>query len=58
VTQAEAFDQLRGRAAVLGDEVVAAFIAAVEASGEIYGSPDEESSAQVERLVRERAVRA
>jgi hypothetical protein len=58
VTQADAFDHLRRRAEVLGEEVVTAFIAAVEASGEIYGSPDEESSAQVERLVRERAVRA
>jgi HD-GYP domain-containing protein (c-di-GMP phosphodiesterase class II) len=58
VTQATAFDQLRRRSEVYGPEVVAALIAAIEAAGEVYGSPDEESAAQVERLVRERAIRA
>jgi hypothetical protein len=38
--------------------VVEALIEAIEASGENYGSPDEASSEEVERLVRERAVRA
>jgi len=58
VTQHTAFDQLRRRRDVYGVEVVEALIAAIEASGEQYGSPSEESSAVVERLVRERAIRA
>jgi HD-GYP domain-containing protein (c-di-GMP phosphodiesterase class II) len=58
VTQSTAFDQLRRRGDVYGVEVVEALIAAIEASGEQYGSPDDESSAEVERLVRERAIRA
>jgi HD-GYP domain-containing protein (c-di-GMP phosphodiesterase class II) len=58
VTQATAFDQLRRREDVYGPDVVAALIAAIEAAGEVYGSPDEESAAEVERLVRERAIRA
>ena len=58
VTQATAFDELRRRSDVYGDEVVSALLDAIEAEGEVYGSPDEESSAQVERLVRERAIRA
>ena len=58
VTQSTAFAQLRQRRDVYGPEVVEALIAAVEASGEQYGSPDDESSAAVERLVRERAIRA
>lgn len=58
VTQTEAFAVIRQRKDRLGPRVVAAFIAAIEASGEVYGSPDEESAATVERLVRERAVRA
>lgn len=58
VTQATAFDQLLLRADVYGGEVVSALIAAIEAEGEVYGSPDAESAAQVERLVRERAIRA
>ena len=39
-------------------EVVEALIGAILASGETYGSPDEESTAAVEHLVRERAMRA
>ncbi|MEX1207029.1 MAG: HD domain-containing phosphohydrolase [Acidimicrobiia bacterium] len=58
VTQATAFDQLRRREDVYGPEVVTALIAAIGAAGEVYGSPDEESAAEVERLVRERAIRA
>ena len=58
VTQATAFDQLLRRSNVYGGEVVSALISAIEAEGEVYGSPDEESAAQVERLVRERAIRA
>ncbi len=58
VTQATAFELLRRRTDVYGTDVVEALIASIEASGEQYGSPDEESSAAVERLVRERAIRA
>ncbi|HSM01668.1 MAG TPA: HD domain-containing phosphohydrolase [Acidimicrobiia bacterium] len=58
VTQATAFDQLLLRSEVYGSDVVSALIAAIEAEGEVYGSPDAESAAQVERLVRERAIRA
>lgn len=58
VTQGTAFDQLRRRTDVYGAEVVEALIAAIADSGEVYGSPDEESAAAVERLVRERAIRA
>jgi hypothetical protein len=58
ITQRTAFDQLRQRRQVYGAEVVEALIGAIEASGEQYGSPEDESSAAVERLVRERAIRA
>jgi len=58
VTQSTAFDELLRRSDVYGGEVVSALLSAIEAEGEVYGSPDEESSAQVERLVRERAIRA
>jgi len=58
VTQPTAFAVLRDRANVYGEEVVEALIAAIEASGNVYGSPDDESAAAVERLVRERAIRA
>ena len=39
-------------------EVVEALISGIEASGEVYGSPDEASTAEVDRLVKERAIRA
>lgn len=58
VTQPEAFTALRGAAERLGAEVVEALIGAVERRGEVYGSPDEESSAEVARLVKERVLRA
>jgi hypothetical protein len=58
VTQATAFAQLRSRSTVYGSEVIEGLIGAIEESGEVYGSPDEESAAEVERLVRERAIRA
>jgi len=58
VTQATAFDELRRRSDVYGAEVVEALIGAIESTREVYGSPDEESAAAVERLVRERAIRA
>lgn len=58
VTQAVAFGELIRQAPRFGSDVVDALIDAVIASGEVYGSPDEESSAAVERLVRERAIRA
>ena len=58
VTQRTAFDQLRRRRDIYGVDVVEALIAAIEISGEVYGSPEDESAAVVERLVRERAIRA
>ncbi|HLA67799.1 MAG TPA: HD domain-containing phosphohydrolase [Acidimicrobiia bacterium] len=58
VTQRTAFDQLRRRREIYGVEVVETLIAAIEMSSEVYGSPDDESAAVVERLVRERAIRA
>ena len=58
VTQAEAFAQLRGRAAVLGAGVVEALIGGISRWGEVYGSPDDASAAEVARLVKERAIRA
>jgi HD-GYP domain-containing protein (c-di-GMP phosphodiesterase class II) len=58
ITQAEAFEQLRAGEAAYGEGVVEALIGAIEDHGELYGSPDEESAAAVERMVRERAVRA
>ena len=58
VTQATAFEQLRLRTDLYGAEVVESLIAAIEESREVYGSPDDESAAEVERLVRERAIRA
>jgi hypothetical protein len=58
ITQRTAFELLRRRADIYGNEVVEALIAAIEASGEQYGSPEEVSAAAVERLVRERAIRA
>ena len=58
VTQSQAFAELRGRSAVLGAEVVEALVSAIVGRGEVYGSPDAASAAEVERLVKERAVRA
>lgn len=58
VTQAEAFAQLRARADALGADVVEALIAGITRRGEVYGSPDDASAAEVARLVKERAVRA
>jgi len=58
VTQAQAFAQLRARAGTLGADVVEALIPAVTRRGEVYGSPDDASSAEVARLVKERAIRA
>ncbi len=58
VTQAEAFDELRQRADEFGSDLVEALIGAITGRGEVYGSPDEASAAEVERLVRERAMRA
>jgi HD-GYP domain-containing protein (c-di-GMP phosphodiesterase class II) len=58
VTQAEAFAGLRADAARFGPGVVDALTTAIERRGEVYGSPEERVSAEVERLVRERAVRA
>lgn len=58
VTQSEAFAGLRASAGTYGSEVVESLIASIEESGEVYGSPDEKSSEEVERLVRDRARRA
>jgi HD-GYP domain-containing protein (c-di-GMP phosphodiesterase class II) len=58
VTQSQAFARLRERSDALGVEVVEALVSAITGRGEVYGSPDPASSAEVERLVKERAVRA
>lgn len=58
VTQGQAFGRLRERSAVLGSEVVEALIGAITTRGEVYGSPDAASAAEVARLVKERSVRA
>lgn len=58
ITQPQAFAGLRASQATYGADVVEALIAAVEDSGDTYGSPDEQASAEVEQLVRERARRA
>lgn len=58
VTQAQAFAGLRASRPTYGTDVVEALIAAIEDSGEVYGSPDAASSAEVEQLVRDRARRA
>jgi HD-GYP domain-containing protein (c-di-GMP phosphodiesterase class II) len=58
VTQPHAFAELRAASDRLGGEVVEALLSAIRDSGEIYGSPDEESTAMVDRLVKERAIRA
>jgi len=58
VTQEHAFAQLRAGAEAFGAEVVEALIAGITRRGEVYGSPDDASSAEVARLVKERALRA
>ena len=58
ITQTEAFAGLLGQADRFGSDVVAAFMSALDRRGEVYGSPDDESSARVQELVRERAIRA
>lgn len=57
VTQAAAFDELRKDIDHHGADVVDALIAAIEEGGVVYGSPDDHSAAQVEKLVQERARR-
>jgi HD-GYP domain-containing protein (c-di-GMP phosphodiesterase class II) len=57
VTQIDAFAGLRASAATYGSEVVEALIESIEATGEVYGSPDARASAEVEQLVRDRARR-
>ncbi|MBN2113736.1 MAG: HD domain-containing protein [Acidimicrobiia bacterium] len=58
VTQEHAFAQLRADAEVFGADVVEALIAGIGRRGEVYGPPDDASSAEVARLVKERALRA
>jgi HD-GYP domain-containing protein (c-di-GMP phosphodiesterase class II) len=58
VTQTEAFAQLRGRAGALGADVVEALVTGITRRGEVHGSPDDASAAEVARLVKERALRA
>ncbi len=58
VTQSSAFKDLRARADEFGTDVVEALIGAILDSGVVHGSPEVEASAEVERLVRERASRA
>jgi len=58
VTQGQAFAELRARSGALGPEVVEALVSAITGRGEVYGSPEAAATAEVERLVKERAVRA
>lgn len=58
VTQSQAFAGLRASRGTYGDDVVEALIAAIDESGQVYGSPDARSSEAVEQLVRDRARRA
>lgn len=58
VTQRSAFEQLALQSHRFGSDVVGALVGAVVAAGEEYGPPDDERTAAVERLVRERAARA
>lgn len=58
VTQDQAFTELRRRADAYGEDVVEALIGSITERGEVYGSPDEASAAEVERLVHERSIRA
>jgi hypothetical protein len=58
VTQTAAFAALRRRSEAFSAEVVEALIGAIAARGETYGSPEEGTSEEVARLVKERAIRA
>jgi HD-GYP domain-containing protein (c-di-GMP phosphodiesterase class II) len=58
VAQADAFAELTRRSQAYGADVVEALIEAVSAHGEVYGRPDEESTGELARLVKERAIRA
>ncbi|MDX1690622.1 MAG: HD domain-containing protein [Acidimicrobiia bacterium] len=58
VTQREAFARLRSDASTSSASVVEALVDAIERSGRVHGSPDAGASAEVERLVRDRASRA
>lgn len=58
ITQTQAFARLRAGAGAAGAEVVEALITAITGRGEVYGAPDDASSAEVARLVKERAIRA
>jgi HD-GYP domain-containing protein (c-di-GMP phosphodiesterase class II) len=58
VTQAQAFAALREASDVYGTDVVEALIGAIEDRHEVYGLPDEDSAAEVDRLIRERSIRA
>jgi hypothetical protein len=58
VTQGQAFAELHARAEDYGPEVVDALEGAIVERREVYGSPDDETSAEVARLVRERSIRA
>jgi len=58
VTQEQAFAELRRRSGVYGVGVVTALEEAITERGEVYGSPDDASTAEVARLVKERSIRA
>jgi hypothetical protein len=58
ITQRAAFAALRRRSETFGAEVVEGLIGAIEERGETYGSPEEDTSQEVARLVKERAIRA
>ncbi len=57
ITQAAAFYHLRADADRHGSDVTEALIEAIIDSGVVYGSPDEQASAEVERLVQDRIRR-
>jgi hypothetical protein len=58
VTQAQAFAALREAADRYGADVVEALVGAIEERHEVYGLPDEDAAAEVDRLIRERSIRA
>jgi hypothetical protein len=57
-SQSAAFEQLRADESRHGADVVSSLIEAIATGEVVYGSPDEETFAEVERLVQERSRRA
>jgi len=57
-SQSAAFEQLRADERRHGVDVVTSLIETVASGEVVYGPPDEETFAEVERLVQERSRRA